>query len=135
MARSLVQALEGIDFPCDRSKLMEYARTNDAAAKALDSLAAIPERQYANMTEVLTAVPSKTGRYRSAGMAPQPQPRAQPQSQPRQPEPEPAPPPQPDLGEVAPAPQAIGLPFWNLGWEWTQAYIQMAQRVWFPWLR
>lgn len=121
MARSLVQALEGIAFPCDRSKLIEYARTNDAASRAIDSLAAIPERQYANMTEVLSEVPSKTGRRRVA------------HPQGLQPEPEPTP--HPDFGEVAPSPQEIGPAMWTLGWEWSQTYLRLMQRVWLPWLR
>lgn len=115
MTRSLVQALEGISFPCDRSRLMEYARTNDAAARALESLAAIPERQYRDMTEVLSAVPSKTG---------------------KRPRPEEAPEAKPDFGITAPAlPDMMATPYWALGWEWTQTYLRLAQRLWHPWMR
>ncbi|MBC7907535.1 MAG: DUF2795 domain-containing protein [Rhodospirillaceae bacterium] len=59
MARTLVQALEGLNFPCDRARIVEYASRNDIAPRAMDFLQRLPEQQYASMAEVFTALPSK----------------------------------------------------------------------------
>lgn len=58
-ARSLVQALEGLQFPCDRSRLVEYARQREVAPRSLAVLEAIPNRDYHDMTELFAALPSK----------------------------------------------------------------------------
>ncbi|MBC7908061.1 MAG: DUF2795 domain-containing protein [Rhodospirillaceae bacterium] len=59
MARTLVKALEGLNFPCDRARIMEYASHNDIAPRAMDFLQRLPEQQYASMAELFTALPSK----------------------------------------------------------------------------
>lgn len=55
-ARSLEQALEGVPFPCDRARLLDYARNNNIAAPALARLQDIPPRQYSDLSEVFSAL-------------------------------------------------------------------------------
>ena len=62
MARTLVQALEGISFPCDRTRIVEYARSQDVSSRALEYLEQLPDQQYRNMTELFTALPAKSQR-------------------------------------------------------------------------
>ncbi len=59
MARTLVQALEGIHFPADKSSIIEYAQRQEIAARALGHLEQLPDRQYKDMTELFSALPSK----------------------------------------------------------------------------
>ncbi len=75
MARSLVQALEGIDFPCDRRRIVDFARRNDIGSRSLNLLEQLPERQYQSMTELFTALPSKA--QRRGGSRPSPEPERQ----------------------------------------------------------
>lgn len=59
MARSLVQALEGINFPCNRSSIIEYAKRNDISPRAMDFLERLPDQQYASMGDLFAVLPSK----------------------------------------------------------------------------
>jgi len=107
MTRSLVQALEGISFPCDRERLVEYARTHDAGAKAVAALEEVPEREYRDMTDVLVALPSKKAARRHPGG-----------------------------GEVEGGGKEDSLAAWpDLMAEWWGACIRLWQGYWMPWLR
>lgn len=68
-ARTLVQALEGVSFPCDRAQLIEYARRNSVGNRTLAVLEEIPERQYRDLGEVFTALPG----FPQAGQQREPQ--------------------------------------------------------------
>ncbi|HLO77572.1 MAG TPA: DUF2795 domain-containing protein [Magnetospirillum sp.] len=133
-ARNLVQALEGVSFPCDRARLIEYARNNNLASRALAALEEIPERQYRDLGEVFTALPG----------------RVQPATAASAEEAEPAP-------EHEPEPEAAGdilaspLEWWMLGWQqamlpWTLSvhclrssaeswpqWMRLGQHILFPW--
>lgn len=56
---SLVQALEGLDFPCDRAHVLEFADEHDISPRARDFLRRLPEQQYASMGELFAVLPSK----------------------------------------------------------------------------
>lgn len=114
MPRPLAQSLEGLSFPCDRSRLIEYARRNNAGSKALDLLDAIPAREYASLTEVLSAVPSKSeARHRM--------PQAEPEAVEGRPEPV------PDTARAGERESSPADPWSRLTRTWL--------RAWFPWLR
>lgn len=59
MARSLVQALEGLSFPCDRAHVLEFAEEHDISPRAMDFLRRLREQQYASMEELFAVLPSK----------------------------------------------------------------------------
>lgn len=65
--QTLVQALEGASFPCDRAQLIEYARRNNVAHRTLAALEEIPERQYRDLGEVFTALPGRPQAEQSEG--------------------------------------------------------------------
>lgn len=46
------QTLAGIDFPADRSKIVEYARSKNAKSELLDALNGMPDDQYTSMADV-----------------------------------------------------------------------------------
>jgi hypothetical protein len=79
MAQSLVQALEGLNFPCDRARVLAFADEHDISPRARDFLRRLPEQQYASMGELFAVLPSK-GSLRKArqevgpGLAPEPSP-------------------------------------------------------------
>lgn len=50
------KALQGLEFPADRSTLLSYATTREAAPKTLQALRTVPEQQYDNVQQVLDAV-------------------------------------------------------------------------------
>lgn len=56
-ARNLVQALEGVHFPCDRAQLLDYARRNNLGDTTLAALEEIPEGRYRDLGEIFTALP------------------------------------------------------------------------------
>lgn len=58
-ARTLVQALEGISFPCDRTQLIDYARRNNLSDRTLAVLEEIPEGRYYDLGEVFTVLPGR----------------------------------------------------------------------------
>lgn len=150
MAQSLTRALEGITFPCDRAQLIEYARLNKASSKALTALEAVPHRKFANMTEVLSAVPSKTEMRRrpmfeeapfeeapeveipeigaesgnvSAEPVSRPTVEAQAESS-------------PSFPYMLQPPNLADQSAWlRLGAEWSAAYLRMWRRLWSSWLQ
>lgn len=79
MTQSLVQALEGLNFPCDRARVLAFADEHDISPRARDFLRRLPEQQYASMGELFAVLPSK-GSLRKArqevgpSLAPEPLP-------------------------------------------------------------
>lgn len=63
----LVQALEGLTFPIDHDKLIEYARNARIEEGALAALQEIPARQYHNMDQVLNALSEEAGAGQAMG--------------------------------------------------------------------
>lgn len=54
--REAAKALEGIDFPADRNKIVEYARSRNLSGEALDWLQNLPNEQYASMADVFKGI-------------------------------------------------------------------------------
>ncbi|MDA8188564.1 MAG: DUF2795 domain-containing protein [Dehalococcoidales bacterium] len=52
----LAQFLGGIDFPCSKKDLINYARRKNAPKEVLDTLQGIPERTYNSMSDVMSGV-------------------------------------------------------------------------------
>lgn len=77
MAQTLVQALEGINFPCNRARIVEYARQHDIAPRAMEFLNQLPDQQYRDMTELFRALPSKSSRSARPAVSPQPRQQAE----------------------------------------------------------
>lgn len=59
MAQSLVQALEGLNFPCDRARVLAFADEHNISPRAMDFLRRLPEQQYSSMGELFAVLPSK----------------------------------------------------------------------------
>lgn len=53
---TIAHALKGVDFPCSREALLEYARRNQAETDAIDLLSSMPERSYRSMAEVFRGI-------------------------------------------------------------------------------
>lgn len=127
-ARTLVQALEGVAFPCDRAQLIDYARRNNLASRTLAALEEIPERQYRDLSEVFTALP---GRPRQVTEAPQ---AAQAAEEP--PEESPGKEGAPEL--ELPVPLEWWLQSWQqtvLPWEVASHCLRSSAEVWPQWIR
>jgi hypothetical protein len=52
----VAQALHGIDFPADKSKLAEWARKNNADQDVLQVIEKMPETRYTSMADVFKGV-------------------------------------------------------------------------------
>ncbi|MBC7908365.1 MAG: DUF2795 domain-containing protein [Rhodospirillaceae bacterium] len=111
-ARSLQQVLEGVQFPCGRSQLVEYARRNQVTARSLEALEAIPDRKYRDLSELFSALPSS----RRATIAPAPQEEEEEE-------------------EVIPNPVDAAMQVWLCGLQAWPEWVRLSQRLWFPWLR
>lgn len=113
-ARSLEQALEGIQFPCDRSRLVEYARRNELAPRSLEALEALPDREYRDLSELFSALPGAKPR-RAVIASPE------------------------DEQESAQAfltmPMNAALQLWLCSLQDWPEWVRLSQRLWFPWLR
>lgn len=126
-ARTLVEALEGAQFPCDRAQLLEYARRNNVDDHTLAVLEEIPERRYRDLAELSTALSS-----------PQPFPLPQTES---------------ELAAGLLPPLPAPLEWWMNGWRqmmipldlaahclrgsaetWPQ-WLRLGRRLWFPWAK
>lgn len=124
-ARTLVQALEGVHFPCDRAQLLDYARRNNVEGDTLAVLEEIPEGRYRDLGEVFTALP---------GVPPQPEAAAMEGG---------------GEGELPPLPAPVE--WWLNGWQqvmmpwevaahclrgsvetWPQ-WLRLTRHLWFPW--
>lgn len=136
MARTLVQALEGISFPCDRTRIVEYARGHDVSSRALEYLEQLPEQQYRDMTELFSALPAKSQRRPRLAVVGRTQARPEPERQPeRQQRPEQQRP-EPEPAQAAPQPDSF-QPF--AAWaQWQSLWLRWfdsCRRLWFPWSR
>jgi len=146
-ARSLVQALEGLEFPCDRSRLIEYARRQEASPRSLDALHALPDRQFRDMTELFSALPSKSDMSRRRATVVRMEPRPQPEHEERPHQEKSG-----DFTEIAvPPPVAaplqndpydpvdqhmdLAMQWWRWSAEMWPEWVRMTQRLWFPWMR
>lgn len=118
MARNIVQALAGIDFPCELSRIVEYARRNELSGRAMENLQQLPERQFCSLDDLLSSLPGRrrATRFRVVDESAAPQ----------------AAPPAPSQGrqeaEAPPAPSFPGGdidPFMTF-WQW--------QHVWLDWV-
>lgn len=128
-SKSLVQALEGVKFPCDRTQLLDYARRHNLSDDTLDVLEAIPERRYRDLAEVFVVLPASAERapgQEGGGEEP---------------------------GEEGATPLPWAPDMWLQGWQqmtmpievaahclrcsaeaWPQ-WMRLAQRLWFPWAK
>lgn len=50
------KALQGLEFPADKSTLVSYATTRASSPKTLQALRTVPERKYQSVTQVIDAV-------------------------------------------------------------------------------
>ncbi|MCR6628872.1 MAG: DUF2795 domain-containing protein [Magnetospirillum sp.] len=41
-----------MDFPADRNKIVEYARTKNASSEVIEALSGMPDDQYTSMADV-----------------------------------------------------------------------------------
>lgn len=130
-ARSLVQALEGVQFPCDRAWLMEYARRQEVGQRSLEALEAIPDREYRNLNELFSALPSKSEMRRAtmvrgeqetmeAGRKAQESQQQDSQQQ--------------ETDEVI-NPMEATMQLWLCGMQVWPEWVRLSQRLWFPWIR
>lgn len=133
MARNIIQALEGIAFPTDRSRLVDYARRNNLTSRSLSALQAMPQRNYASMADVLAALPSKSQMRKHIAQETQEE---MPEQEPHDERPE-----QEPALESAPRqameqwPAFPTLPPDPFGWqriaaEWTRSYLEFWQNFW-----
>ncbi len=52
----VAQALQGIDFPADKNKIVEYARKQNAKQDLIDVLDKMPNEQYTSMADVFKGI-------------------------------------------------------------------------------
>lgn len=50
--RELAKNLEGIDFPANKQKLVEYARSKGANKDTIEKLNGMPDEEYTSMADV-----------------------------------------------------------------------------------
>lgn len=56
------QTLAGIDFPADRNKIVEYARTHNASNEVIEALSGMPDDQYTSMADVFKGLGNQSQR-------------------------------------------------------------------------
>lgn len=56
MTHDVAQALNGIDFPADKRKIIEYARKHGASSEISNALNGLPEEQYTSMADVFKGI-------------------------------------------------------------------------------
>lgn len=44
--------LSGVEYPADKSKLLQHAKSQNADSDAMDMLANLPDREYVNSSDV-----------------------------------------------------------------------------------
>ncbi|MBW7851448.1 MAG: DUF2795 domain-containing protein [Rhodospirillales bacterium] len=54
--REVARQLEGIDFPCDKQKLVEYARRKGANQDTVSVLEQLPNERYTSMADVFKGI-------------------------------------------------------------------------------
>lgn len=118
---SVAHVLRGIDFPCSRDSMLDYARRNNAEAEELDLLSAMPDRDYHSMAEVFHGL--RVARLQAddgeIGGTPPPEPKDfyEEISNP------------PPLSVPAPEPTQEVLAPWLWPWEMSMAWVQFALRL------
>ncbi len=50
--RELAKHLEGIDFPANKQKMVEYARSKGASQDLCNQIEGLPDEQYTSMADV-----------------------------------------------------------------------------------
>ncbi len=50
------QALTGIDFPADKNKIVEYARSHNAKEELVEALKLLPDEEYTSMADVFKGI-------------------------------------------------------------------------------
>lgn len=53
---TIAQALSGIDFPANKSDLIEHAKRNNADTDVIQTLNEMPDEQYTSMADVFKGV-------------------------------------------------------------------------------
>ncbi len=53
---AVAQALQGIAFPADKRKLVDYARRNNTDHDVMEVIERMPDERYANMADVFKGV-------------------------------------------------------------------------------
>lgn len=53
------KALQGLEFPVDRERMVDFAADREADAETLAALRSLPAGQYANKDQVLDAIPQE----------------------------------------------------------------------------
>ena len=53
---TIAQALSGIDFPANKSDLIEHAKKNNADNEVIQALNEMPDEQYTSMADVFKGV-------------------------------------------------------------------------------
>ncbi|MEW5729698.1 MAG: DUF2795 domain-containing protein [Pseudomonadota bacterium] len=53
---AVAQALQGIDFPADKRKLVDYARRNNTDRDVMQVIERMPDEHYASMADVFKGV-------------------------------------------------------------------------------
>ncbi len=51
----IIDFVKGIDFPCTKEDLINYAEDNNAPEKILDILQRLPDQDYKSVTDLTTA--------------------------------------------------------------------------------
>jgi hypothetical protein len=53
---TIAQVLSGIDFPCDKQSLVDYAQKQNADQEVVEAIRQMPESQYSSMADVFKGV-------------------------------------------------------------------------------
>jgi hypothetical protein len=53
---NVLNFLEGINFPCTKSDLVDYAEDKEALDEIIDLLENFPEHEYEDMSDVMSAI-------------------------------------------------------------------------------
>lgn len=53
------KALQGLEFPATKARIVEFAQTRDADAKTQRALSALADREYVDGNDVEQAVPQR----------------------------------------------------------------------------
>ncbi|MBI5163393.1 MAG: DUF2795 domain-containing protein [Magnetospirillum sp.] len=59
MPHDAAQTLAGIDFPCNKAKIVEYARSKNANQDLIKALDGMPDDQYTSMADVFKGLGSE----------------------------------------------------------------------------
>ncbi|NYH81002.1 hypothetical protein FHR84_004375 [Actinopolyspora biskrensis] len=65
--RRVNKALQGLEFPADKERLLRYAEERQADSRTLRALRTLPEGTYRDSAEVESAVPQRPEQESSSG--------------------------------------------------------------------